>query len=95
MAERSGIEVYPVGFLRDWKKLTRSKKHKMKHPWKTFFRWFKQRWYRRSYWNGYLAEWHYPPYGMKHYKTGRGWTKRAAKRRLGNHIVKMNLLEEE
>lgn len=47
----------------------------------------------RSYFNGYLAEWHYPPPGMKWWKCGRGWTRRAALRRLGVHIARANAPE--
>ena len=82
----SYIEAYPVGLLRDWKL------RKIKSGVRYLKIQIKRRSWRavRSYFNGYLAEWHYPPEGMKHYKCGRGWTKRAAIRRLGVHIAFSN-----
>lgn len=95
MNEISGIEVYAVGLgrdLRTWRKRFFRRKYR-KGATKSFFYSFGIHWHRRSYWNGYLAEWHYPPYGMNFFRAGTGWTKRAAKRRLGKHIVKNNLIK--
>jgi hypothetical protein len=47
----------------------------------------------RNYFNGYLAEWHYCPDGVNHYRCGRGWTRKAALRRLGRHIIEANTPE--
>jgi len=44
----------------------------------------------RSQFNGYLAEWDYPPEGMLHNRCGTGWTRRTAIRRLGTHIARLN-----
>lgn len=92
-----GIETYPVGILRDIKTLRQRLAHPGSHYsrlWhaRNALRWFARSWNRRSYWNGYLAEWHYCPEGVKHTKAGRGWTRRAARRRLGQHIVASNLI---
>lgn len=92
-----GIETYPVGVLRD----IRTLRMRLRHPGgfytrrnavRFFFKWFARSWNRRSYWNGYLAEWHYCPEGVRHTRAGRGWTRRAALRRLGAHIVASNRL---
>lgn len=91
MDERSGISAYPVGALMDWL------------AWRSLPRIARMAWrmYRhggrralRNYFNGYLAEWHYPPEGVNHYRCGRGWTKRAAIRRLGVHLAESNLRPE-
>lgn len=89
MNEQSGIEAYPVGLLSDIKS---------RRVWRgirgDLFPQIKRRKWRavRNYFNGYLAEWHYPPEAVRHYRCGRGWTKRAAIRRLGIHIAKSNVL---
>ena len=44
----------------------------------------------RNQFNGYLAEWDYPPEGMLHNRCGAGWTRRGAVRRLGTHIARLN-----
>lgn len=44
----------------------------------------------RNYFNGYLAEWHYPPSGVAYYRCGKGWTRKAAIRKLGIHIAESN-----
>lgn len=96
--ECHGIEAYPVGFLHDLKGLKnrlwaidRGIFHMTRRDaWRFFLRSIGRSWRRRSYWNGYLAEWHYCPEGVRHTKAGRGWTKRAALRRLGAHIVASN-----
>jgi hypothetical protein len=89
MNEQSGIEIYPVGALADWKH-GRLRLGVRNYLWYQIQR---RNWRAvRSYFNGYLAEWDYPPEGMKHYRCGRGWTKRAALRRFGVHIAESNLL---
>lgn len=98
MAEKHGIETYRVGFFHDLHILRR----RLVNPggwWgnrrdgiRAFARNFARSWRRRSYWNGYLAEWHYCPVGVMHSRCGRGWTRRAALRRLGEHIVGSNLM---
>ena len=89
MDEQQGIEVYPVGFLADFKR------KRVRSGIKNYLLYqIKQRNWRavRNYFNGYLAEWHYCPEGVRHTKCGRGWTKRAALRRLGRHIMQSNLI---
>jgi hypothetical protein len=90
MTEQSGIEAYPLGILSDIKR--RRVRYGIRNylipqvrgrNWRAV----------RNYFNGYLAEWHYPPAGMRHSRCGRGWTKRAAIRRLGIHLAENNLLE--
>ena len=91
MTDKPGIETYPVGLFRDLQQrrlrygITYLKRHVKARNWRAV----------RNYFNGYLAEWHYPPEGMQHTHCGRGWTRRAALRRLGAHIVAMNLLPRE
>lgn len=88
MTEKTGIETYPVGLFRDLQQ------HRLRYGIAYLNSRVKARNWRavRNYFNGYLAEWHYPPEGMQHTHCGRGWTRRAALRRLGAHIVAMNLL---
>lgn len=88
MTEQSGIEAYPVGLLWDIKR-RRVGRSLRGYLWPLIK---KRKWRSvRSYFNGYLAEWHYPPEGMKHYRAGRGWTRRAAIRRLAQHIAESNM----
>jgi hypothetical protein len=96
---RSGIETYRVGLFADLfaLRINRSLRRRegagsQRYPWRWFLASFRRSWRRRSYWNGYLAEWHYCPVGVMHSRAGRGWTRRAALRRLGAHIVGSNLL---
>lgn len=98
MNETSHIATYPVGFFRDVQILNRRLRHPggfytRRQAFRSFAVWFGRSWRRRSYWNGFLAEWHYCPEGVRHTRCGRGWTRRAALRRLGRHIVAMNLAE--
>lgn len=83
----AGIETYPVGFFFDLKhrNFKRGARHLKRHI--TARNWGAI----RSYFNGYLAEWHYVPDGVRIRKCGRGWTRQAARRRLGREIVTMNL----
>lgn len=84
--ERSRIGVYPVGALHDWKNgkslihIAKQAMNSRKRSWRSF----------RNYFNGYLAEWHFPPLEMRHSRCGRGWSKRRALRRLGVHIAESN-----
>jgi hypothetical protein len=87
MYEESYIEVYPVGLLSDIKrgKVRYGVKHYLipqiqRRNWRAV----------RNYFNGYLAEWHFPPNESRHTRCGRGWTKRAALRRYGVIIAKAN-----
>ena len=67
------IDVYPVGFYRDARRLLMSLR--MGH-WRDIShraRWIAQSWRRRSYWNGYLAEVGHPVA-----LCGHGWTRRRA-----------------
>jgi hypothetical protein len=88
-SEQSGIEAYPVGLLSDIKR---------RRVWRGVRGYvipqMRRRNWRaiRNYFNGYLAEWHYPPAEVAHTRCGRGWTKRAAIRRLGIHIAESNTL---
>lgn len=88
--EHSGIEAYPVGLLADIKQgrlkygLKSLRGRVVRRDWRSV----------RNYFNGYLAEWHYAPEGVNHYKCGKGWTKKRAIRRLGIHLAESNLLEK-
>jgi hypothetical protein len=64
-------DVYAVGLLRDWLHARRTGEYRLR------WRWFCRSWRRRSYWNGYLAE-----HAQCAHNAGRGWTKRAASRRV-------------
>ena len=84
------ISTYRVGLLSDLKN---------RRKWRTirgylFYQIEMKNWRAvRNYFNGYLAEWHYPPAGVVHYRCGRGWTRKAAIRRLGIHIATVNAPE--
>ena len=87
--DEQGIETYPVGLLSD------IKRKRVRAGIKGYLLYqVKRRNWRavRNYFNGYLAEWHYCPEGVRPTKCGQGWTKRAALRRLGKHIVQSNLI---
>lgn len=93
MSSTPGISIYPVGVLAAWKnRRTRPLRHEMrylrgtlaKRNWRAF----------RSAFNGYLAEWDYPPEGVNHYRCGHGWTKTRALHDLGKHIAHANHKEE-
>ena len=86
MTNQPGIDIYPVGLLLD------IRNHRLRHGLRRFWRLVRQHKWRaaRNCLNGYLAEWDYPPDGVMIYRCGRGWTKRAALRRLGIHIAKSN-----
>lgn len=90
-SEQTGIETYPVGLLYDLKH------HRLRNAPRYLRAHLQQRNWRaiRNYFNGYLAEWHNCPEGVRHTKCGRGWTRRAALRRLGAHIVASNLSPTE
>lgn len=85
---RSGIGIYPVGLLWDIKR-----KRVVASIRGYLIPQIKRRNWRavRNYFNGYLAEWNYPPEGVNHSRCGRGWTKRAALRSLGHHLAESNL----
>ena len=85
-----GIGTYPVGLLSD------IKAHKVKYGMKMTLRSAWEGNWRavRNHFNGYLAEWHYPP-EIRITRCGRGWTRRAAIRRLGKHIARENLSAQE
>lgn len=90
--DESHINTYPVGFLEHLHKIRRIVEHSMFG----YLRYqVQQRNWRavRNYFNGYLAEWHYRPEGVACHKAGRGWTRRSALRRLGNHIARANAPE--
>lgn len=90
MPKYSGIEAYPVGLFSD------IKQKRLRAGFKSLKGRVKARNWRavRNYFNGYLAEWHYPPAEVKHYKCGKGWTKKRAIKRLGVHLAESNMLEE-
>jgi hypothetical protein len=86
------ISTYPVGLLADIKHRRKPKRAI------EYLRYYIERrnWRAvRNYFNGYLAEWHYPPEGMRHYRCGKGWTRRAALRDLGKHIIASNVEDAE
>ena len=86
----SNISTYPVGLLAD------IKRRRLAAGVKGYL-WYqiKRRNWRavRNYFNGYLAEWHFPPEGVLIHKCGKGWTRRAAISRLGRHIAQTNAPE--
>lgn len=49
----------------------------------------------RNHFNGYLAEWHYPPNEVMHYRCGHGWTRKRALRNFGKHLVECNQSVQE
>lgn len=90
MNEVSYIESYPVGLFSDIqrKRLRQGLRGYVLHQvhnrnWRAV----------RNYFNGYLAEWHYPPEGVTHHRCGKGWTRKAAIRSLGRHIAEANAPE--
>lgn len=91
MNSEHGIGTYPVGLLHD------IKNHKVKYGAKMTMKWAWEGNWRavRNYFNGYLAEWHYPPRELTTNRCGRGWSRRVALRRLGKNIVQDNLSREE
>lgn len=92
MSDEVGIGTYPVGLLSDIKR-RRVRRGLRRYLWRQI----KSRNWRavRNYFNGYLAEWHYRPDGVRLTHCGRGWTRRAAIRRLGSHIAEQNLSDRE
>ncbi len=88
-----GISTYAVGLLYDLQLLWRAL---FVSGWsrgagiRSFFYKVRLRWRKKSYWNGYLAEWHYQPEDVILYKCGKGWTRKAALRRLGENLVNDN-----
>ncbi|QDK01957.1 hypothetical protein SEA_VIBAKI_77 [Arthrobacter phage Vibaki] len=90
MNPESHISTYPVGLLRDLKQ-----RRKLRTGFGYLRYQIERRNWRavRNYFNGYLAEWHYPPEGMLHHRCGKGWTRRAALRDLGRHIISANTPE--
>ena len=92
MSDEHGIGTYPVGLLSD------IKRKRVRDGIKNYL-WIqiKRRKWRavKNYFNGYLAEWHFPPEGFVHGRCGTGWTRKRALRRLGKRIVEQNLSEQE
>lgn len=92
MTDEHGIGTYPVGLLSDIKrKRVRSGVKNYLLPQ------VKRRNWRsvKNYFNGYLAEWHFPPDGFIHGRCGTGWTRKRALRRLGKRVVEQNLSDQE
>lgn len=89
--ENSHISTYPVGLLHDLLEIRARVKHSVAY---LVYQLKRRKWREaRNYFNGYLAEWHYPPEGVLIHRAGRGWTRRAAVRRLGVHIATVNAPE--
>lgn len=89
--EASYISTYPVGLLKELKT-----RHARRSAWFYLRNQIKRKSWRavlKYIFSGYLAEWHYPPMGMVHYRCGVGWTRKAAIRRLGIHIATVNAPE--
>lgn len=93
--DERGIGTYPVGVLAAL--LSHDRKRALRKEWRYMRNQAKRGNWRavRNCWNGYLAEWHYPPEGLIHGRCGTGWTRKAALRSLGKHIVAQNLSEQE
>lgn len=93
--DEHGIGTYPVGVLaallrRDRVAALRGELRYLRHQAK------RRNWRAvRNSFNGYLAEWHYPPEGVIVYRCGSGWTRRAALRSLGRNVVVANLSAQE
>lgn len=95
MSDEHGIGTYPVGVMdvicggRDWRSEVRYLWHQARRGnWRAV----------RNSFNGFLAEWHYPPTdpAFNHPRLcGRGLTRKAALRRLGRNIVAVNLSDRE
>ena len=87
MTEIHGIETYPVGLLRDLKD------RRLKSGLRYLLHQARRRNWRavRNCFNGYLAEWSYPPEGLIQHRCGTGWTRKAALRSYGRHLVASNL----
>lgn len=95
-----GIGTYRVGVFHDWARMLQRISYGKEHrqttkPIRAFLRLLRSNWKSKSYWNGYLAEWHYPPEDMAEPAAGHGWTRRRALRRLGVIIVLNNLSWQE
>lgn len=101
-----GIETYKVGFFSDFSRLYtyifgRQAWHRSTplptrwQAFKYFIRNVLASYKRRSYWNGYLAEFHYPPEGLAYRKCGHGWMRKRALKRLGWQYMISNLSESE
>lgn len=95
MSAPTEIEVYSVGLLFDLKHLHAALRHPAhgmtrRNHLRAFGRRVAGSWRRRSYWNGYLAEVHYPPAGLMHRTCGTGWTRKAAARSLGLRLWEDN-----
>lgn len=92
-----GIETYAVGFFMDLR-TARASCHTLRDlpaVARRLARRVRRSWRRRSYWNGYLAEWHFIPEGVQHTRCGRGWTRRRALASLAAHLVLANLHHRE
>lgn len=80
----SEIDVYAVGFVRDFLFVVNSVRRTPKHTraaWRKFRFGFKNGWKRGSYWNGFLAE-RTPGKG---FRCGHGWTRLRALKDLHRH----------
>ena len=86
MSDISGISIYPVGVLAAWKR------RRLRSQYVYLKEQVRARNWRavRNSFNGYLAEWDYPPEGVKHYRCGHGRTKNRALHDLGKHIAHAN-----
>lgn len=94
MAVDSGIEIYPVGLFKDIKLYRTQKKLKHLGAGRYFWTQFKLHGGKAAYYRGYEAKWHFAPGGVKIWKTGKGWTKRRALKRLAWHVAKSNLVRK-
>lgn len=87
MEEIHGIEVYRVGLLRDIK--SRHLRGGMRY---LRYQLAQRNWRAvRNYFNGYMAEWQFPPEGLIQHRCGTGWTRKAALRSYGRHLVAANM----
>ena len=86
MDEVRGITTYPVGLLDDIKQ--RRVKSGMERLW---YRVQDRKWRSvKAYFNGYLAEWGFPPAHIQHQEAGHGWTRQRAIKRLIRNIEREN-----
>lgn len=98
MDEEHGIGTYPVGWLESIQRTITTKKLTfLLREWDyCVYQARRGDWHAvRQTFNGYLAEWHYPPDGAYQTRCGSGWTRKRALRSAGYHIMKANLSEQE
>jgi hypothetical protein len=86
----SEVDVYPVGFMFDILYYYRAFKHKGIRLMPSLKRIFRAEvLFRKSYWNGFLAEPYNFPAGLR--TCGHGWTKKRAMKKLNYYSKTRNV----